>query len=455
VTFLAAALAIVASGYAALRTLRLATGSAWVDVPLSWFAGSAWLGLASFTARGLLGVPSGPATAIAVLALPFAGWALRGRVRPRSPAATWMPRPAWLFLPMAAWTLAVGAAVTLHGLNTPTHTDDAFRIRAYAPVLAVTGAWSPAAREVIVVAGPVPTYVPSLAWILGAAVDPTHVNAAVIATFLALLGLLVALGAARGLPEAGWGAAFAVTSMPFFAYHATSTYSDAWLGSFLAAGFAFLIAYGKGRDPADASRALLILLGAAMVKRSGELVALAVAAVLALQVVLTDRNWRASARRLAPWAGAYALTILVRVLSIRGDRVFSPLAPAVTVGAHASPLPPAAIFLEALFTDGNLNALWWLVAASALLLLPRIRREGMGWSLAALVLLTVQAAISAIWVSPEFTLNHGVVHRSLLPVSAAAAVWVAALLASVSGGSTRAGVAHGAAAEARPPRPGR
>ena len=172
---------------------------------------------------------------------------------------------------MAAWTVAVALAVALHGLDTPVHTDDAYRIRAFAPILAAAGAWNGAARDVIAIAGPVPTYVPSLAWMLGAGVDPVHVSASIVLTFLALLALLVTLGAERGVPEAGWGAAFAITSMPFFAYHAASTYSDAWLGMFLAAAFAFLVAYGRTGAPADAGRAMLLLVGAALVKREGEL----------------------------------------------------------------------------------------------------------------------------------------------------------------------------------------
>ena len=151
--FLLAALAVGASGYALLRAVGLSTGRLPVDVPLAWFAGSAWIGFASFTARGLLGIPSGASTALVALALPFLAWAVVRRLgRGRTPAgpwgtgpeaeakSRWLPRPAWLLAPMAAWTLAVALAVTLHGLNTPVHTDDAFRIRAFAPILAASGA---------------------------------------------------------------------------------------------------------------------------------------------------------------------------------------------------------------------------------------------------------------------------------------------------------------------------
>lgn len=452
-SFLLAAAAICASGYALLRAIGLATGRPSMDLPLSWLAGGAWVGLASFTARGLLGIPSGPATAIVVLALPVAGWAV-ARQGGRWPGAwgdggdrggaRWLPRPAWLFAPMAAWTAAVAMAVLLHGLATPVHTDDSYRVRALAPILAATGAWNDAARDAIAVAGPVPTYVPSLAWVLGAGIDPVHVSASVVLTFLALLSLLVALGSERGVPEAGWGAAFAITSMPFFDYHAASTYADAWLGMFLAAAFAFLVAFGKKGAPADAGRTMLLVVGAALVKREGELLVLPVAAVLLAQVAWRERTARGTLGRIGAILGAYLLPVAARVAAVGAASAFPFLraaaersvaaAPAVSATAPGAVAPggpgAGAILLRAMFTDGDLGILWWVFLASLVLLAPRLRREGLVWALLALGLVLAETVASALWLYPEFTLNGGTVHRSLLPVSAAAAVWLAWLLGS-------------------------
>jgi hypothetical protein len=451
--------AICASGHALLRALRIHAGRPAVDVPLSWLAGSAWLGFASTLGRAIPAAPPA-AVAIAALALPFAGWAA-SRIRGRgaagatapaqeggAPPARWIPRPAWLFAPMAAWVLAVAAAVALHGPATPVHTDDAYRVRGLAPILAAKGPWNEAARAVVAMAGPVPTWVPALPWSLGAPVDPVQVSVAVVATFVAFLALLVTLASARGTPEAGWGAAFAVTSMPLFAYHAASTYADAWLALFLAAGFAFLVAFGRSGLPADAGRALLLLLGAAMVKREGELVALPMAAVLVAQVAWRERGTRMpTLRRLAPLAGAYALVVAARVAAVGWGGAFPFLRAAAgrvsngeTAAAAASSAggtpgaSAAAVFVDALFTDGNLGLVHWVLAACLVLLAPRIRGARLGWALAALALLFAETAASAIWLYPGFTLDHGTVHRSLLPVSAVASVWVAALLAAAGRG---------------------
>lgn len=473
-SFLLAAAAVGATGYALLRVLRLGEGRPSVDVPLAWLVGSAWVGFASFTARGLLGVPSGAPAAIAVLALPLAAWgAMRGRGGwggHTSPgvdmagghAARGAPRPAWLFVPLAAWTVAVAGAVLLHGLNTPVHTDDAYRVRALAPVLAATGAWNGAAREVIAMAGPIPTYVPALAWTLGAAVDPVHVSAAIGLTFLSLLALLVSLGSTRGMPEAGWGAAFGIASMPFFAYHAASTYADAWLGMYLAAGFAFLVAHGRGGGPADAGRSALLLLGAAMVKREGEMLALPMLGVLLVQVALVERPGWSTLRRIGVLLGAWSLVVAARVgaIGLAGAFPFVRAAaeraggavPAAAVPAAGTAAAPAAragsVFVRAVFADGELGILWWAVLASLVLLLPRVRPAGLVGALVALAVAFAQTLASAVWLYPQFTVNHATVHRSLLPVSAAAAVWLAWLLADACRPVT------GAVPPAPPVRPG-
>jgi hypothetical protein len=444
---------VCASGVGLLRVLRLATGRPAVDVPLGWFAGGAWFAAATFSLRALPGLPVGAPAAVAVLGLPLVAWALLRWLRPGRVSSEgigtgerrWMPRPAWLFAPVVIWSVAVAAVVVLHGMSTPTHTDDAYRVRAYAPVLAAGGAWGGPARDVIAMAGPIPSFVPAVAWLLGAPVDPFDVNATIVLTFLALLALLVAFASERGSPEAGWGAVFALTSLPLLAYHATSTYSDAWLAMYLGAAFAFLVAYSQRRDPADAGRALLLLLGAAMVKREGELVAFPAVVVLLAQVAWVQR--KEGLRALARWTpllAAYAVVMAARVAAVGFSGAFPFVRAAFerssspgAVAAVAAPAPGSAagpgvgtVFLESLFSDGNFGILYWVLAVALVLLFPRIRKAGLVGSGVALGLVFAETAASALWLYPEFTLNHGTVHRSLLPVSAAASVWLVALLAA-------------------------
>ena len=453
-SFLFAALLTCVSGLGLLRALRLSTGRVAVDLPLAWLAGGAWFAAAAFSIRSLLGLRVNLPIAAAVLAVPVVAWGILRRARPgvAVPAAAagdgvrWVPRPAWLFAPMAAWLVVVVAAVSLHAMSTPTHTDDGYRVRAYAPILAAEGAWSGSARDVLIMAGPIPSFVPAIAWVLGSPVDPFHVNVAIVLTFLALLALLVGLGSERGRPEAGWGAVFALTSVPFLAYHVTSTYSDAWLAMYLAAAFAYLVAYGQGHEPADAGRALLLLVGAAMVKREGELVALPVIGVLLAQV------WRMEGvrglLRGAPLLAAYGVVVAARIAAVglpgafpflraaaqrssEVGRAASEVAAVASPGASGEPAA-GALFADALFREGNLGLLYWVLALAVLALLPRIRKDGLAWSGLALGLVLAETAASAIWLYPQFTLDGSTVHRSLLPVSAAASVWLAALLVAAS-----------------------
>jgi len=453
VIYLVVALATCASGIALLRLVRLDTGSVAVDVPMGWMVGAAWFALGAFAARSLAGIATGGWVAAAILALPVAGWAVSrlrpsaARIRREAPPARqahWLPRPVGVFAPMVVWILVAAVGVTMHGASTPTHTDDAYRVRGLAPVLVARGDWTYEARAVVAMAGAIPAFVPALPWVAGAPIEPLHVGWASVLTFLALLGVVIGLGAARGSPRVGWGSAFALTTMPLLLYHWTSTYSDAWLAAYLGAAFAFLVAYGRWGEEGDAGRALLLLLGVAMVKREGELLALPVIMLLLAQVAWQGRRdgLRAVTRLLGPCI-ALPVMLAARVATVgvdgafpflraAADRATGPTAAtdaAVSLaGGGASP-SPARIFLDAMFSDGNLGILYWVLVASLVLLFPRVRRNGLAWSGLALGVLLAETAASALWLYPQFTLDHSTVHRALLPVSAAAAVWLAALLA--------------------------
>jgi hypothetical protein len=212
---------------------------------------------------------------------------------------------------------------------------------------------------------------------------------------------------------------------------------------YLAAAFAFLVAGGRGRDPDDLDRALLLLLGAAMVKREGELVALPAIAVVLAQVAWSAQAERGRALlRQLPLLAAYLLVVGARIAAVGLPGAFpflraaalrsSEVTQAVSGAPAAAPASPGAsvVFVAALFREGNLGLLYWVLFPSVILLFPRIRRDGLAWSGAALALIFAETAASAVWLYPQYTLDGSTVHRSLLPVSAAAAVWLAALLAA-------------------------
>ena len=208
-TFALTVVALCASGLALLRLLRLATGAFAVDVALAWFAGNGWFALAAMVLRFLAGVPfSWPSAAAIVLAPPATWIVLRSQVRYNAPKpGRWLPRPAWVFGPLAFFVLFTLFVVLLHGANTPTHTDDGVRVRAFAPMLALDDTWSTEARGLLVQAGPVPTFVPAFAWLFTGKVDHFHVNYVVLTDLIALVLLTTGMGISRGSPERGWASA--------------------------------------------------------------------------------------------------------------------------------------------------------------------------------------------------------------------------------------------------------
>lgn len=444
-SYLVTLVALTAAGLALLDLLRLRVGRAIPDLALGWLVGAGWLAAAATPLRFALGVPFGRPALAAIVLAPIVAWAaLRRRRRAASAADTtarWLPRPAWLFAPLAAYVVVVVAAVLLHGTNTPTQTDDGVRVRAFAPMLAFGDRWDPAALGVFGQAAPLATFVPATAWVVTGTIDHFHVNYVVLTELVALLALLVGVASARGAPERGWASAFAVLSIPLFVYHCTSTYSDAILAARVAGGVLFVLEYARSRERADLARAFLLLGLAALVKREGELVAAAPACVLLAQVGW--ERWRE--RRAIPW-GAVALLVAPGLLAAVGKIgalglagafpmlrfVAGQAAVAAGAGGGAAARPDGLVaeaaqrfFGLALFRSGNQGMLYWAWLAVIAARARAILRGEQTWALLAVAALLAENALSAIVIIPEFTLDQGTVNRALLVASVPISVWVA------------------------------
>jgi hypothetical protein len=455
-SYLLTLVSVVAAGAALLDLLRLRTDHAVPDLALGWLVGAGWFGMAAAALRFGLGVPFGRATVLAVVLAPVALWGALRIARRRAKAAAapppapvgpvaaprWRPRPLWLFVPVALYVVLVTGAVVLHGTNTPTHTDDGVRVRAFAPMLAFDDRWSDEARVIYVQAAPISTFVPALAWALTGSVDHFHVNDAVLTELLALLALVIGLGAARGDPERGWAGAFALLSLPLFVYHLTSTYADAVLAMRVAGALLLALEYSRGRDRADLERAALLLGLATMVKREGELVAAAPAAVLAAQALW--ERWRERrplpGRALALLAVPALVAVAAKVAAV-GVRGAFPMVSylidkAVEAAAGAGPARPAGVvgeaarvFLDgALFRSGNQGMLYWILAAVLVARAGALRRGELLWPLLAIAAIFFEVALTSIVLAPMYTLDQSTVHRALLVVSVPAALWVTAAL---------------------------
>lgn len=456
---------VCAGGLALLRLLRLATGNRALDVALAWLVGSGWMALGAMVLRFVVGLRLSAASLAGVSAAPIAAWAIAVRLRVAGPAAgeplapagsaatpRWIPRPRWLFAPVVAYVLVVLVAAALHGFNTPTQTDDGVRVRAFTPMLAFLDSWGSEARRLLVTAGPVPTFVPALAWIFTGSVQHFHVNYVVLADLAALLVLTVGVPSSRGSPERGWACALALMSLPLFVYHCTSTHQDAVLAMFLAAGFVFALEYARTRAMADAARAMALFVVASWVKREGELVA--AGPILVLLANAAWAAWRDEGRLRRPvallWLGVavpMALVVVARIAAAGTASAFPFLALAADRAAALAPAAPApgghgdaaGVFAYALFTSGNAGLTFWLVPA-AIALRPRaLLRPELAWPFATAAALFAEVAASALWLVPQYTLDQTTVHRALIAATLPAALWVAVVIADAAERGQRVG----------------
>jgi hypothetical protein len=331
--------------------------------------------------------------------------------------------------------LVVVVAAILHGANTPTHTDDGVRVRAFTPILAFEDSWNATARALFMMAGPVTTFVPSLGWSLSGTLDHFHVNYFVATSLVAFLLLAIGLATSRGAPERGWAQALAALSLPLFVYHCTSTYSDAVLALFLAAGALFAMEYGRKGDLSDALRAGLVLAVAATVKREGEVVAGTLLFLLLLQVGWNGRRTgHRQLLRLLPVVGAplvlFAAGKVACVGLAQAFPILDVLAAAPATGASGvqpgQRAAAAAAFGQALFRSWNPGMVFWLLPLPLLLRPALVRSQRFAWSLAGGLLLLAETAYICVLSMPQFTLNETTVHRALLVPALLAACWVAA-----------------------------
>ena len=458
-TFLPTILLVGAAGLGLLDLLRLYTGNRLADTGLAWLVGCGWYGWAAMALRIGVGIPYCAATVLAIAFLPGTAALAVRRLRPvgvpvevtagAKPAeggtrrvdrlAFWLPRPWKFWLPIALYVFAVTTVVLLHGINTPTHTDDAVRVRAFAPFLALEDEWSPAARGLLIAAGALPTFVPTISWELTGRLDHFHVNYTVLTHLLAFLTLAVGLGVRAGRPQRGWATAFAVLSLPFFVYHLTSTYQDAVVALFAGAALLFLLEYARNGDSADAARTFLLAACVSLVKRDGTVVGGALATVLLAHLLWRRRREQVpvlvpALHALVPTAIYVALTVAAAGWALTAPIIAQASAhlESATAGAGPSatglPWMAAKSLGQALWQKGHAGMLYWALPLGAAAKWRHLLRPALAVPLVAALLIFLVTAVSSIWLIPEYTLDQSTVHRALLPPSVLLASWLAALV---------------------------
>lgn len=447
-SYLLTILLVGAAGLGVLDLLRLRTGHWLADAGLSWLVGCGWYGFAAMELRIGMGVPYRLTTALVIGLFPLVAALARRRFQPiraslekpsengGGPLARWLPRPWILWMPIAIYVAVVTVVIALHGMNTPTHTDDAERVRAYTPFLALDDAWPHAARELLLAAGPLPTFVPTVAWELTGRSDHFHVNYVVLTHLLAFLCLTLGLARRANRPERGWATAFALLSLPFLVYHLTSTYQDAVVALFAGATLLFIFEHARTRDTTDASSAFLLVASLALIKRDGQAVGGALATVLFTRLLL--QRLRARIPVLLPTLHAFAPTVAYlacAVVTLGWAGAF----PSYPTPADVSTMRYEAttIFARGLWLVGNAGMLYWVLPFAMAVRWRYVLRSTVGIPFLGALFVFAESAMSSIWVVPQWTLNQTTVHRSLLAPSALFAIWLANLLTEWQSNATQ------------------
>jgi hypothetical protein len=76
--------------------------------------------------------------------------------------------------------------------------------------------------------------------------------------------------------------------------------------------------------------------------------------------------------------------------------------------------------------------IFWLLVAAVVLRAPAIVRGPLLWPLLAVAALLAEAAVSSIYIIPQYTLDQGTVNRALLVASVPAALWLAEAVADAA-----------------------
>lgn len=466
-----------ACGYAWVHLLRLSQGNLVTDAALSWFAGMAWFSLASAVCLYAWRLEPSGWLSLALLALPVLVLALRPRhllAETRSGVARlracqwWPANGPWLWGSVTIVTLLVLVLIVLHGTNTPTHTDDAMRLRAYTPFLAYRGDLTPAAARALLSNGAVVSFVPLPGWQLSDNPSHFHVNYLILTSLLFFCLLLYASCCDSGRPEQGLGTVFLLTALPLYVYHLTTTYSDALCATFFAGALFFFARHAERRDTASVAALFLFLLLTAMVKNEGEIMALTV-----LGVFLLSAAWACWRERTLAWQPlAVGLAVLAAYLLVKNlhapnnlvQTVWRAVTRALEWGVPAAPgsgmrkaakavasVAPGrvqAVFWGGFFSSGNYGIIFYLLPAFCAWRWRHLWRLRLGWAVAALLLVAAEVYLNGVHIHPQWTLDQSTLHRSIMCLAVGSAIIVGCLLVPPAGDESLPGAAAGGEARA-------
>ena len=281
-TYITGMALFIAAGYSIISLTKLSEQNIIHDIALSWFIGAGYYSLAWFILVYGFEIPVQPFYSYGIIFMPILILILIGRQSfienitksiDGSKVVRYMASgdSKVLNYTIIAYCIIVIAIVIMHGISTPSNADDAFRLRAYTPILAYDNIGGEQANSLIFQNGPWPTFTTILFWHIFGSVDHFYINYTIVTSFCFFITLIYISPVLQGEPKRALYNVFLVLSLPLFIYHSTITYADARLAYMFGLGFMYFGSYIRNSGSKELKLTILFFTLTCFVKGKGEI----------------------------------------------------------------------------------------------------------------------------------------------------------------------------------------
>lgn len=277
--YLMGAIIIALSGYCIALLLKLTRDHFLHDIALGWFLGAGYYSVSMFFLVYAAGLPAKALYSVLIILVPFIYCTMRIKVYlpyiiqsiRNVRTIEYLPRGRIISFEtlFVCYSIFMIILVIAHGASTPTNADDAIHLRAYSPMLVYMNDMSEKSRIVIVANGIWPSFLTVFFWHINGGLDHFYINYTILTSFICFLLLLYLTPAIRGENRQGIYNVSLVLALPLFAYHITTTYSDARMIMPFTIGFLLFIFYLKDLNVKDFKTMILFFIITSLIKDKG------------------------------------------------------------------------------------------------------------------------------------------------------------------------------------------
>ena len=441
---------ILISGYSLTNLSGLSGKNIFFDLSLGWFLGTGFFTLVYFILVYAFKIDATPIVSVSILLLPvclfFIQWRkqishFRESIRSISISFCFSPKIRSIInLILIGYSVSMFILILLHSINTPTNTDDGVRLRAWTPMIIYENNISEETTPYIFQNGILPSFVPLLFWHLNGKIDHFFVNYSIVTNLFFFLSLLYFTPALQGRKQEGIFSVFLVLSIPFFNYHATSTFADTLYIIPFALAFIFFKYYIDNKNNKYLFTSILLFLLTCFSKTEGEIMAITGLAVMLFYFIYNSLKFRAYPPKITllffiPFLLYFGMKIYysgnINVLIQRVELSVSEAIRAQGVinesGFSSDDVLDA--FRYSFFSSGNFGIFFYILIANTLYYFRKIFFTPLVWSMFILIAVFCEIFYSSVILFPQWTLNQTTVHRSVMVLAVTGSIFLSTLWA--------------------------